>query len=92
MTIIPEAINEMSAVVAGRCPQCGHWAGVIVKRFDSPLDALAEDSWPDITCHPVICCGQEVWPTHFLVIYQGKVVEEVQIGGPRLPVTRQRLH
>lgn len=92
MTIIPGEIEDMAAAVAGRCPVCGNWAGVIVKRFTSPLEALADEDWPDIACEMVTCCDRGVYPTHFLVIYQGTVIREVEIGGPEMPVTRRPIH
>ncbi|MDI6709437.1 MAG: hypothetical protein QMC81_01630 [Thermoanaerobacterales bacterium] len=92
MIIIPEDIEEMAAAIAGRCPKCGQWAGVIVKRFSSPWEALADQDWPDITCETVTCCNRHVYPTHFLVIYQGTILREVEIGGPDMPVTRREIH
>jgi|Deesub1362A_J573_1020465.scaffolds.fasta_scaffold00044_18 hypothetical protein len=86
MRIIPSEIMSMTAVLAGRCLYCGGWAGTIVKQYSSPAEALMDQEWPDLTCTPVICCEHEVWPTHFLVIYQGEIVQQKDIGGPDLEV------
>lgn len=81
----------MTTVLAGECPECGQWVGVVIKEYDSPGAALTEGDWPDLECRPVECCGQPVWPTHFLVIYRGGIVSQTPIGGQELPVTRRGL-
>lgn len=76
----------MTAVLAGQCPHCGDWAGTVVKQYSSPMEALADQEWPDLACNPVVCCDLELWPTHFLVIYHGEIVQEKAVGGPELEV------
>jgi hypothetical protein len=92
--IIPEEITLMTAVLAGKCPGCGEWAGTLVKQYNSPEEALSDQDWPDLVCAPVECCPEEdpIWPTHFLVIYLGQIVQERPIGGEDLPVYRQEQH
>lgn len=93
MRIIPEEISAMTAVIAGECPECGHWVGTVVKEYESPEDALADQDWPDLECRPVECCNplEPVWPTHFLVIYLGQILDKRPIGGEDLPVFRREL-
>lgn len=86
MKIIPNKIMPMTTVLAGQCPHCTDWAGVIVKQYASPFEALNDENWPDLACDPVTCCERDVWPTHFLVIYQGEILEQKDIGGPDLDV------
>jgi len=86
LRIEPRQIQPLTAVLAGKCLQCGEWAGVIVKQYDDPEEALADQDWPDLRCTPVVCCETEVWPTHFMVIYRGEIVQQKDIGGPELEV------
>lgn len=93
MKIIPEEITAMTIVLAGRCGHCGHWVGQVIKEYESPFGALAEEDWPDLECRPAPCCDPQepVWPTHFMVIYQGEILDQRVIGGEDLPVTRRQL-
>ncbi|MFZ5898243.1 MAG: hypothetical protein ACOYU7_03510 [Bacillota bacterium] len=80
-------IDDMTIVIAARCPSCNEWVGTIVRTFTSPIEALYSEDWPNIPLEPVACCGAEVWPEYFLIVYEGQILQQVLIGGQDLPVT-----